>query len=123
MEVTETVAMEKKVIHINRVAEPTRSPSPTSPSQAAAKTPDVNPPAEPESKTDLRVKERAPRHYGPQSPRHGSHRNRSDGKKSYSYKSSGRTNSVPSPNRPIPGRRKSSRCKYPRRTRIQNRFA
>src|ERR1039457_1047207 len=58
MEVTETVTMEKKVIHINRVAEPTRSPAPTAPSQAAEKAPDVNTPAEPESKTDLRVKER-----------------------------------------------------------------
>jgi hypothetical protein len=58
MEIVETVTMEKGVIQINRAAEPVWSPAPTAPSQAAEKATDINTTAEPESKTDLRVKQR-----------------------------------------------------------------
>jgi len=58
MEVIETIAMEKIVVRIDRVAEPTWTPAPTAPSKAAEEASDVNTRAEPESKADFRVIER-----------------------------------------------------------------
>jgi len=55
VEVAETVAMEERVVHIDRVAEPIRPPAPTAPSQTAEEASDINTRAEPESKTDVRV--------------------------------------------------------------------
>src|SRR5579863_1312391 len=68
MEVTKTIAMEKIIVHIDRVAEPTRPPAPTAPSKAAEEASDVNTRAEPESKTDSRIKKWRIKTIGGRSP-------------------------------------------------------
>ena len=68
VEVTETIAMEKIVVHIDRAAEPIRPPAPTAPSKAAEEASDVNARAEPESKTDSRVKKWRIKTIGGRSP-------------------------------------------------------
>ena len=58
MEITEAIAMEEIVVHIDRVAEPIRPPTPAAPSQAPEEASNVNTRSEPESKTDVRVVKR-----------------------------------------------------------------
>lgn len=68
VEVTETVAMEKTVVYIDRSAEPVRSPSPTAPSKSAKEASEVNTRAEPKSKAHFRVKQRRIKTIGGWSP-------------------------------------------------------